>query len=188
MRSVIGALLLSLRTSLRARSTLQLEMLALRHQLQVLDVSRPRRVRLTCGNRLLWVWMSRVWDGWRAAVVIVKPKRSSPGTSRGHSTGRRLAPSLGAARGVAHASPTEGVGPGLVRRSSQPSRPEHTGPAQHAPATRNSYVVLLPVHLTAPSDRQTGSVGARMEFFGRDTYEQINSRPVRTSSGSGGDG
>ena len=37
MRSVLAALLLTLRTSLRARSTLQLEILALRHQLQVLE-------------------------------------------------------------------------------------------------------------------------------------------------------
>jgi putative transposase len=74
MRFVLAALLLTLRTSLRARSTLQLEILALRHQLQVLERSRPQRVQLTRGDRLLWVWMSRVWDGWRAAVVIVKPE------------------------------------------------------------------------------------------------------------------
>jgi putative transposase len=74
MRSVLAALLLTLRTSLRARSTLQLEILALRHQLQVLERSRPQRVQLTRGDRLLWVWMSRVWDGWRAAVVIAKPE------------------------------------------------------------------------------------------------------------------
>jgi putative transposase len=74
MRSVLAALFLTLRTSLRARSTLQLEILALRHQLQVLERSRPQRVRLTCGDRLLWVWISRVWDGWRATIVIVKPE------------------------------------------------------------------------------------------------------------------
>ena len=74
MRSVIVSLLLTLRASLRDRAALQLEILALRHQLQVLERSRPRRLRLTRADRLLWVWLSRVWDGWRAAVVIVKPE------------------------------------------------------------------------------------------------------------------
>ena len=53
---------------------MQLEILALRHQLQVLERTRPRRVRLTRSDRLLWVWLSRVWRGWRSAVVIVKPE------------------------------------------------------------------------------------------------------------------
>jgi hypothetical protein len=51
---------------------LQLEMLALRHQLHLLERSRPRRVHLTPADRLLWVGLSRVWWDWRA-VVIVKP-------------------------------------------------------------------------------------------------------------------
>ena len=74
MRSVIISLLLTLRASLRDRAALQLEILALRHQLQVLERTRPRRVRLTRSDRLLWVWLSGVWRGWRAAVVIVKPE------------------------------------------------------------------------------------------------------------------
>jgi hypothetical protein len=74
MRSVIVSLLLTLRASLRDRAALQLEILALRHQLQVLERTRPRRVQLTRSDRLLWVWLSGVWRGWRAAVVIVKPE------------------------------------------------------------------------------------------------------------------
>jgi putative transposase len=74
MRSVLASLLLTLRTSFRARLTLQLEILALRHQLQVLERSRSQRIRLTRADRLLWVWISRVWDGWRDAIMIVKPE------------------------------------------------------------------------------------------------------------------
>jgi putative transposase len=74
MRSVIVSLLVTLRTSLRERAGLQLEILALRHQLQVLERTRPRRMRLTRSDQLLWVWLSRVWPGWRSAVVIVKPE------------------------------------------------------------------------------------------------------------------
>jgi len=50
----------------------QLEVLALRHQLQVLQRSRPRRVRLAKPDRWLWVVLSRVLTGWRSALVIVK--------------------------------------------------------------------------------------------------------------------
>jgi putative transposase len=74
MRSVIVSLLVSLRTSFRERTALQLEILALRHQLHVLERTRLRRVRPTRSDRLLWVWLSRVWQGWRSAVVIVKPE------------------------------------------------------------------------------------------------------------------
>jgi putative transposase len=74
MRSVLASWLLTLQTSFRARSALQLEILTLRHQLQVLERSRRQRLRLTRADRLLWVWLSRVWDGWCAAVVIVKPE------------------------------------------------------------------------------------------------------------------
>jgi putative transposase len=73
MRSVIISLLETLRASLRTRVALQLEILAWRHQLQVLERTRPRRVRLTRADRLLWSWLSRVWRGWRTAIVIVRP-------------------------------------------------------------------------------------------------------------------
>src|SRR5262245_15719269 len=73
MRSVLVSLILTVRVSLRTRAALQLEILALRHQLQVLERSRPRRVRLTRSDRLLWVGISHLWRAWRSAVVIVKP-------------------------------------------------------------------------------------------------------------------
>jgi hypothetical protein len=71
MRSVIKSLLVTLNASLRTRVALQLEILALRHQLQVLERTRPRRVRLTRADGLLWSWRSRVW---RSAIVIVTPE------------------------------------------------------------------------------------------------------------------
>ena len=74
MGSVLASMLLTLRMSFRARATLQLEILALRHQLQVVTRSRPQRMRLTRVDRLLWVWMSPVWDGWQGVIAIVKPE------------------------------------------------------------------------------------------------------------------
>jgi putative transposase len=73
MSSVVFALLHTLRTSLRTRTALEAEILALRHQLQVLQRSRRRQLRLTRADRVLWVWLSRIWSGWRTTIVFVKP-------------------------------------------------------------------------------------------------------------------
>ena len=72
--SVFRALLLTLRSCARSRAVLQLEVLALRHQLQVLQRTRPRRMRLEKADRWLWMSLSRVWTEWRSALVIVKPE------------------------------------------------------------------------------------------------------------------
>src|SRR5215831_6581720 len=74
MLSVLISLLQAARLSMRSRAALQLEILALRHQLQVLHRSRRRRVRLTQADRLLWIWLSRTWTEWRSAIVIVRPE------------------------------------------------------------------------------------------------------------------
>jgi putative transposase len=74
MMSVLLSLLMALRGLARSHAALQLEVLALRHQLQMLQRTRPRRLRLATGDRWLWVWLSRIWTGWRTALVIVKPE------------------------------------------------------------------------------------------------------------------
>ena len=74
MLSIFWLLLSSLGTWLRSRTALQAEILWLRHQLLVLERSqRGRRLRLHNTDRVLWVWLSRLWQGWRSAVRIVKP-------------------------------------------------------------------------------------------------------------------
>ena len=72
--AVFGSLLTTVRDCGRSRAILQLEILALRHQLQVPERSHGRRLRLTRFDRVLWVWFSRVWWQWRSALVIVKPE------------------------------------------------------------------------------------------------------------------
>src|SRR5262245_16005031 len=72
--SVLHSFLLTLRTLTRSRAALQLEILALRHQLAVLQRSGPRRVLLAKTDRWLWVLLSRLWTGWRTALVIVTPE------------------------------------------------------------------------------------------------------------------
>ena len=58
----------------RSRVVLQLENLALRHQIGVLQRSARKRPRLTPVDRLLWVSLSRVWSGWSSALAIVQPE------------------------------------------------------------------------------------------------------------------
>ncbi len=74
MMSVLVSVLLTLRTWARSRAALQLEVLALRHQLQVLQRTRPRRLRLTKADRWLWMGLSGIWTGWQTPLVIVKPE------------------------------------------------------------------------------------------------------------------
>jgi transposase InsO family protein len=74
MMPAIISLLLTLQGLARSRAALHLEVLALRHQLQVLERSRTRRVQLAKADRWLWVLLSRSWTDWRTALVIVKPE------------------------------------------------------------------------------------------------------------------
>lgn len=62
-----------LRNALRSRQHLLLENLALRQQLAVLS-RQARRPRLQQGDRLFWSWLSRLWTGWRSALVVVQPE------------------------------------------------------------------------------------------------------------------
>jgi len=62
-----------LRSLFLPRSVLLLENAALRHQLSVLQRTATRP-RLKACDRLFWVWLSRIWSGWRSCLVIVKPQ------------------------------------------------------------------------------------------------------------------
>ncbi len=52
---------------------MELENLALRHQMHVLRRQRPGRLRLFAIDRLLWVWLYRLWPRCLEAMVLVKP-------------------------------------------------------------------------------------------------------------------
>src|SRR5438094_5878242 len=64
----------TLRSCFQTRAALQLEILALRHQINVLRRAQRGRVRLTRVDRLLWTWLLHLWSGWRSALIIVKPQ------------------------------------------------------------------------------------------------------------------
>src|ERR1039457_846043 len=62
----LAALLVALHSIIRSRLDLQLENLALRHQIGVLHRSARKRPKLTSRDRLFWVCLSRLWRDWRS--------------------------------------------------------------------------------------------------------------------------
>src|SRR5271165_6135537 len=87
MLKIILSLFSSARQTFQTRAALQAEILALRHQLLVLQrSSRGHRLRLSRADRFLWVWLARFWSGWRSALVILKPET----VIAWHRTGFRL--------------------------------------------------------------------------------------------------
>jgi hypothetical protein len=83
MPNLILMMLSSLLAGLRTQAATQAEILALRHQLIVLQrTQKKKRLILHAADRWLWVWLSRVWLDWRSALVIVKPATVSPGIDK----------------------------------------------------------------------------------------------------------
>jgi putative transposase len=69
----LGILIGTLRATVRTRRELALENLALRQQLAVWKVRRPRP-RLTAMDRVFWVVLSRLWKSWRSSLHVVRPE------------------------------------------------------------------------------------------------------------------
>jgi putative transposase len=99
MTALLIAVLTSLRALSRSRLNLAAEILALRHQLALLQRATPKRPRIRPLDRLLRVLLSSVWPNWRQALQIVTPatvlrwhRRSRPigaGTRNGGASGDR---------------------------------------------------------------------------------------------------
>src|SRR5438552_12855159 len=73
MITMISAFISLLLFRFRARAGLELELVALRHQVAVLRRQRKGRVQLFSTDRLLWVWLYRIWPQALNAMVLVKP-------------------------------------------------------------------------------------------------------------------
>jgi hypothetical protein len=66
----IGVALVSM---FRSRRSQALEILALRQQLAIYK-RRSKRPKLRAHDRVFWVLLSRLWGGWRSALIVVKPE------------------------------------------------------------------------------------------------------------------
>ena len=73
MPPVVSILLASIGTWFRSRVSMQIEIVALRHQIAVYKqtIARPR---LRTSDRWLWAWLSRLWPGWQDALAFVQPR------------------------------------------------------------------------------------------------------------------
>jgi putative transposase len=73
MFDLLLALVAAGRFFFRSRAYTALEILALRQQVAVLKRKHPRPA-VNRMDRVLWIWLRRVWPRWKDALVIVKPE------------------------------------------------------------------------------------------------------------------
>src|ERR1039458_3358914 len=71
--------------SVRSRRNLLLENLALRQQLGVFKQKHPQP-RFAVPDKLFWVMLRQLWDGWIRALILVQPET----VVRWHRTGFKL--------------------------------------------------------------------------------------------------
>jgi len=69
---ILRMILAFLRAFFAGRATLAAENLALRQQLIVLQRS-VKRPKVGKSDRIFWSLLSRLWSGWRSALLIVQP-------------------------------------------------------------------------------------------------------------------
>ena len=73
MVTILSAVVSIFAFRFRSRASLELELIALQHQLVVLRRQRPERPQLSSLDRLLWVWLYRIWPQVIDAMILVKP-------------------------------------------------------------------------------------------------------------------
>jgi transposase InsO family protein len=74
MFALLSRILLALRSAFEARAAREAEILVLRQQLLVLSRKSRKRVRLRNVDRLILIWLSRLFPSVVDAIVIVKPE------------------------------------------------------------------------------------------------------------------
>src|SRR5216683_7003466 len=74
MFAFLTKLLLVARSRLKSRARLEAENLILRQQVIVLSRKSPSRVRLRNIDRLIFVWLYRVFPSILNAIILVKPE------------------------------------------------------------------------------------------------------------------
>jgi hypothetical protein len=77
-KQLLSYLMIFLSTFFRTRASLGCELVAIRSQLTFYKESirqkKQPRPRFAPAFRLLWVWLSTVWSGWKSAANLMKPR------------------------------------------------------------------------------------------------------------------
>jgi putative transposase len=73
MTSIFAVAVAAFGSFFRGKRALVLENLALRQQLSVYK-RVEKRPRLRSADRAFWVWLSRLWDGWKTPLLLVSPE------------------------------------------------------------------------------------------------------------------
>ena len=73
MIAILSTVISILAFRFRRRASLELELIGLGHQVSILRRQHPGRIRLFSTDRLLWLWLFRVWPQVLNAMVLVKP-------------------------------------------------------------------------------------------------------------------
>jgi len=73
MKGVFFTVVQSLLGAFRPRGHLLLENLALRHQIAVLSRNN-KKPRFSNSDRLLWIFLRKIWSRWKGALAIVQPQ------------------------------------------------------------------------------------------------------------------
>ncbi len=105
MVATVKSLLGFLVSLFRSRSELQAEILALRHQVNVLRRSAPRCPKLGNTDRLLFICLYRLWPGVLRSIIVVQPET----VVRWHRQGFKAVPSENLDSGVEACTRTPGA-------------------------------------------------------------------------------
>ncbi len=73
--SALRVLTVLFRQICQSRAELAAENMVLRQQITVLQRS-VKRPRLHRRDRIFWIWLSRLWRGWRSSLIRDRPTRA----------------------------------------------------------------------------------------------------------------
>jgi putative transposase len=73
LKMLCKLMLVMLKLLLKSRQEIILENLALRQQL-IVQQRTIKKPRIKNTDRIFWVWLSRIWNNWKSALIVVKPE------------------------------------------------------------------------------------------------------------------
>ena len=78
MKPILSAISSWLSFRIRSRASLELEVIALRHQIMVLRRSRRRKIykrtMFRTADKILWAWLYRIWPRSKHFMILLQPE------------------------------------------------------------------------------------------------------------------